>query len=58
MYTVEERSFLLEPGDSLVFESHLPHRWQNVDTGPSQAILVLYPTDERDRPTERHFASA
>jgi len=57
MYTVAERGFLLEPGDSLVFESHLPHRWQNVDPGPSQAILVLYPTDERDRPTERHFAS-
>lgn len=56
MYTIEENSFMLEPGDSLVFESHLPHRWHNVDTGPSQAILVLYPTDERDRPTERHFA--
>ena len=56
MYTIEEHSFMLEPGDSLVFESHLPHRWHNVDTGPSQAILVLYPTDERDRPTERHFA--
>jgi transcriptional regulator with XRE-family HTH domain len=55
IYTIEERTFLLEPGDSLLFESHLPHRWQNVDVGPSQALLVLYPTDARDRPTERHF---
>ena len=54
-YTIEERTYLLEPGDSLLFESHLPHRWQNVDTASSRAILVLYPTDERDRPTERHF---
>jgi transcriptional regulator with XRE-family HTH domain len=55
VYTIEERTFLLEPGDSLLFESHLPHRWQNADAGSSQAILVLYPADERDRPTERHF---
>jgi transcriptional regulator with XRE-family HTH domain len=55
IYTVEERPYLLEPGDSLLFESHLPHRWQNADAGPSQALLVLCPSDARDRPTERHF---
>lgn len=54
-YTIEEHTYLLEPGDSLLFESTLPHRWQNVDAGPSRAILVLCPMDERDRPTERHF---
>jgi quercetin dioxygenase-like cupin family protein len=57
-YTIEERTYLLEPGDSLLFESHLPHRWQNVDARQAQTILILYPSDERDRPTERHFASA
>jgi transcriptional regulator with XRE-family HTH domain len=55
VYTIEDRTFLLEPGDSLLFESHLPHRWHNADVGPSQALLVLYPADERDHPTERHF---
>jgi transcriptional regulator with XRE-family HTH domain len=55
VYTIEERTFLLEPGDSLLFESHLPHRWHNADAGPSQALMVLYPADERDRPAERHF---
>jgi transcriptional regulator with XRE-family HTH domain len=54
-YTVEEQTYLLEAGDSLLFESRLPHRWQNVDAIPSQAILVLCPSDERDRPTEQHF---
>lgn len=54
-YLVEDQSFVLEPGDSLLFESYLPHRWQNDEAKPAQAILVLYPTDSRDRPTERHF---
>ncbi len=57
-YTIEARIFLLDPGDSLLFESRLPHQWQNVESEPSQMLLVLYPTDERDRPTERHFALA
>ena len=54
-YRVEEREFALEPGDSLLFESHLPHRWQNVAAEVAQVLLVLVPADERDRPTERHF---
>ncbi len=52
---IENQSYLLEPGDSLLFEAHLPHRWQNVSPSKSQSLLVLYPTDERDHPTERHF---
>jgi quercetin dioxygenase-like cupin family protein len=55
-YTLEDRVYLLEPGDSLLFEAHLPHRWQNVDSVPSRSLLVLCPGDERDHPTERHFS--
>jgi transcriptional regulator with XRE-family HTH domain len=55
LYTIENQSYLIEPGDSLLFEAHLPHRWQNVSPSKSQSLLVLYPTDERDHPTERHF---
>ncbi|MBI5029891.1 MAG: cupin domain-containing protein [Chloroflexi bacterium] len=55
-YTIDERTYLLEPGDSLLFESYLPHRWHNVDSKAARAILVLYPSDENDQPTERHFA--
>ena len=54
-YRIEDHSYVLEPGDSLLFESYLPHRWQNDEAQPAQAILVLYPTDARDHPTERHF---
>jgi quercetin dioxygenase-like cupin family protein len=55
MYVIDEKPYLLEPSDSLVFESHLPHRWKNISEGESQIILVLYPTDEREEPGGRHF---
>ncbi len=54
-YRIEDHTYILEPGDSLVFESHLPHQWNNPTDHQAQAILVLYPTDARDHPTERHF---
>lgn len=54
-YTVDAETYLLEPGDSLLFEAYLPHRWKNPDEYAARALLVLCPLDERDRPTERHF---
>lgn len=54
-YTVDQETFLLEPGDSLLFEAYLPHHWKNLDATPSRALLVLCPMDDRDSPTERHF---
>lgn len=54
-YTIEGYTYLLEPGDSLLFEAHLPHRWQNLNQTESKTILVLYPTDENDTPFHRHF---
>lgn len=54
-YTIDNQTFLLEQGDSLLFESHLPHRWQNVEESPAQALLVLFPTDARDHPAKHHF---
>jgi transcriptional regulator with XRE-family HTH domain len=55
MYVIDEKPYLLDPSDSLVFESHLPHRWKNISEGESQIILVLYPADEREEPGGRHF---
>ena len=57
-YSIEGETYLLERGDSLLFESHLPHQWHNVSAEMSQMLLVLFPTDDHDRPTERHFALA
>lgn len=56
-YTIDGQTYLLEPGDSLLFEAPLPHRWQNLETTKSRSIVVLFPSDENDAPTERHFGS-
>jgi len=55
-YTVDGQCYQLLPGDSLLFESHLPHCWQNMEDTPAQMLLVLTPTDDHYRPTHRHFA--
>jgi transcriptional regulator with XRE-family HTH domain len=55
VYTVDSEKFLLESGDSLIFEAYLPHQCENIDATPSRILLVLCPMDERDQPRERHF---
>ncbi len=42
-YTVEGQHYVLEAGDSLLFDSMMPHSWQNIDPTPSRALLVLCP---------------
>ncbi len=54
-YIIEDAVYMLAPGDSVVFESHLPHRWFNPGDEPARFILVLCPADLRDAPAERHF---
>ncbi|MEW5872192.1 MAG: helix-turn-helix domain-containing protein [Chloroflexota bacterium] len=54
-YEVDGQVFKLEAGDSLLFEAHLPHCWHNAGEIPSRSLLMLCPTDEYDRPDERHF---
>jgi quercetin dioxygenase-like cupin family protein len=56
-YSVDNETYLLEPGDSLLFEAYQPHHWKNLDDTPSRTLLVLCPMDERDNPTERHFST-
>lgn len=55
-YTVDGHTYLLNPNDSLLFEAYLPHRWENASEQVTRSLLILCPSDERDRPTERHFA--
>jgi transcriptional regulator with XRE-family HTH domain len=54
-YEVNGQAFTLDPGDSLLFEAYLPHRWRNSGNTPSWSLLLLCPSDERDHPDERHF---
>lgn len=54
-YSIENIDYELVPGDSLVFESHLPHCWENLSTETSQMILTIIPTDQLEEPGGRHF---
>lgn len=54
-YNIEQVDFILHSGDSLVFEAHLPHCWENIGKDTTQILLVLYPSDEREEPGGRHF---
>ena len=56
-YVIEEKNYLLMPGDSLIFEAHLPHRWGNTGVTVTRSLLVLCPSDANDHPTERHFVA-
>jgi transcriptional regulator with XRE-family HTH domain len=58
VYIIEDQTYLLEEGDSLLFEAHLPHRWQNVEAVAARTILVLCSGDAREEATERHFSMA
>lgn len=40
-YEVDGEQYLLEPGDSLLFEAQLPHRWENANGDSSQALMIL-----------------
>jgi transcriptional regulator with XRE-family HTH domain len=55
LYTIDQVEYSLEPGDSVVFESHLPHQWKNNAETQSQILLILYPADLRDELGGRHF---
>jgi transcriptional regulator with XRE-family HTH domain len=55
MYLIESNLYQLEPGDSLLFEAHLPHCWRNMGSTPARLLLIMCPSDESDHPTMRHF---
>lgn len=56
-FQIDQEEYLLKPGDSLVFESHLPHNWTNTGTEPAKILLILFPSDQREDPAGRHFSS-
>ena len=54
-YKVEESSFLLMPGDSLLFAAHLSHRWRNAGQDPANVLIVLSGFSESDHPLTTHI---
>ncbi len=54
-YEVEDRKYLLNPGDSLLFAAHLRHRWRNAGKISSTLLIVLSGFDETDHPVAIHL---
>lgn len=54
-YKVGEDDFDLGENDSLVFEAHRPHSWENSGNSITRILLVLYSCDEWEEPGARHF---
>ena len=57
-YRVEDQTFLLEAGDSLLFAAHLKHRWRNPGKKVCNAIFVLAGFEHDEYPGEFHITSA
>lgn len=47
-YTIDQQVFMLEAGDSLIFESTRPHYWENATGDEAQFLLVIH-QDEFDQ---------
>jgi transcriptional regulator with XRE-family HTH domain len=54
-YQVQNETFRLEAGDSLLFASRLKHRWRNPGPMVANAIFVLSGFEEGERPSEHHL---
>jgi quercetin dioxygenase-like cupin family protein len=54
-YQVEGEIYLLEPGDTLLFSSHLRHKWRNPGPKVTNAIFVLSGFAEGDDVAKRHI---
>jgi transcriptional regulator with XRE-family HTH domain len=53
-YHVENQSFLLEPGDSLIFAARLRHKWRNPGNTAVSALILLSDFSEAERGTAMH----
>lgn len=54
-YVIDDDSFILEKGDILMFEAHLPHIWRNRTDKFAEFLLILQTPVESDEPVQRHF---
>lgn len=56
-YEVEDETYELLPGDSLIFAAQLRHRWRNPGDEIAQAVFVLAGFEQGERPSEFHISS-
>ncbi|HSO26954.1 MAG TPA: cupin domain-containing protein [Anaerolineales bacterium] len=57
-YEVEDKTYTLEPGDSLIFSAQLHHSFSNPGATPTRAMFVLAGFEQGERPSEFHISSS
>lgn len=50
VYNVAGMEYILDPGDSMMFSSKMPHSWANPLEQSSQAIIVMATAEDNRRP--------
>jgi transcriptional regulator with XRE-family HTH domain len=55
LYFIQENEYTLTPGDSIIFSAQLGHRWENINEGESQLLLVLTPACVQTEQSKKHF---
>lgn len=53
-YFVADSSYILEPGDRLLFKATEPHSWRNIGEEPAEVILVLESDSSKPLPHKIH----
>jgi len=56
-YVVEGQTYLLNTGDSLLFEAHLKHRWRNPGGMVTNALVLISDYSAGDQPGPMHVES-
>jgi transcriptional regulator with XRE-family HTH domain len=54
-YEVDGEHYLLKPGDSLLFDAMLPHRWKNPGDSPARFILIMQLKEDRHESVDQHL---
>ena len=54
-YRVEEQTYILNVGDSLLFAAHLSHTWRNAGLSDSSLLIVLSNFEGVDNPLSVHI---
>lgn len=53
-YCVNDQDFLLQAGDSLMFEAMQPHSWRNLASTPALILLVFQAAQDNSLARQRH----
>jgi transcriptional regulator with XRE-family HTH domain len=55
VYVVNEETYILEPGDSLLFTSKTPHAWRNESGEPVRLMIIMALESDPHHPNRRHY---